>query len=251
MVDQTSPLVSRPRRPRTAFFEEQRRQFGFGDFLSSALDNNNNTLSADPAKPSNFIEVRANPPQEGPPGTLTVLSRDPDDIDFVNITYVNPATNTSFGLTGLNRSEDPRTGNVTIGSTVQISNPQNFSANIGIPANGILPLNPTNNTVIIDDVAVPVVNNTVNINGQIVPVTIIPATLNGQPITSNVRAYNVGASYSGSADDPVSGVVLITNPDDPSSSFYIQLPPTRVDNSNDNNPVSGAAFLSIGRPTDR
>ena len=261
----------RTRRPRTAFFEEERRQFGFGDFLSSALDGNDNTFSTDPVKVSAGIP-RTNPPQQQANNQrlLTLISRDSEDPDFVNITYVDPGTNTYFGLavTEADRSQDYRIGSVRIGGTVQILNPQILPSNLSaeIPVNGVLPLNQTNNT------------NTVIIDGQIYPVTIdyVPPndpnafrgnikdlnnisvtvrpnpqlTINGNeiPITSNVRVYNVGASYSGS---PVSGVVLITNPDDPSTSIYIQLPPTAIPDTDDSLPVSGAAFLSIGRPTDR
>lgn len=240
-----SRQTPRQRRPRTAFFEEERRQFGFGNFLSSALDGANNTLTGDPAKLSNFNEARRSAlssTREGSvPGILTILSRDPDDLDFVNITFVDAETRgrrTNIGITGIDRSEDPRIGSLRIGSTVEI----------GSPVNQLLPLDPTTNSVIINDVAVPVINNTVTVDGQTIPVTIRAAQINGQPIPFNVRIYNVGATPSG---DRVSGVVLITNPDDPSTSIFIQLPPTNIPDADDNDPVSGPAFLSIGRPTDR
>jgi len=49
---ETKPAASRPR-PRTAFFEEERRpRFGFGDFLNSALDGADNAFAGDSVQQS-------------------------------------------------------------------------------------------------------------------------------------------------------------------------------------------------------
>ncbi|MDJ0799243.1 MAG: hypothetical protein QNJ51_20905 [Calothrix sp. MO_167.B12] len=84
------------------------------------------------------------------------------------------------------------------------------------------------------------VNGAVNFNGQTVQF-------------DNVRAqYNAGFSNKG---DNLSGVILVTDPNNPEKSLFLQLPVTQIDgfaNRDDSEPVTVTGTnLSIGLPTDR
>lgn len=79
-----------PRRPRPGFFEEERRQqFGFGNFLESALDGADNYFASDSI--SDLSNASLNPlsaPVINPiNGTLTVLSRNENSPNFLKTTF--------------------------------------------------------------------------------------------------------------------------------------------------------------------
>lgn len=191
----TTTRQVRPRL-RATFFEEERRlrRFGFGDFLRSALDSEQNAF-ADPAKISNFAASNSNPLYERPgdiQGTLSVASTNEDNpnylvtnfnSEFGNLTFTNVQQNSSF-----------QTGTLTVNGTV---------------------------------------------------------LANGRNITfANTRAnYSAGAS---NKDDNVSAVILVTDPNDPTRSIFIQLPPTNIAGFDDLESIPPTpAGLSIGIPTDR
>ncbi|NJL62408.1 MAG: hypothetical protein HC903_11920 [Methylacidiphilales bacterium] len=187
----------KPARPRLrpSFFEEQRKlpRFGFGDFLRSALDNEQNAFS-DTAKISEFgsnaYQFFRTPGQAQ--GTLTVGNRDTDSSDFLNGTnFVSPAGTLNFS--NFVRGSDPRQGTVTV-------------------------------------------NGNVNINGRNVNF-------------NNTRAnYNAGFSTKG---DDASGVVLITDPNNPTQSIYLQIPVANIGERDDSESFSAPAGLTVGFPTDR
>lgn len=106
-------------RLRATFFEEERRlrRFGFGDFLRSALDGEQNAF-ADPAKISGF-ERSFNPLYARPgnvSGTLSVASTDEDDSNFLSTTF-----NSAFGslqFSSVQQDSDFRTGTLTVNGTI-------------------------------------------------------------------------------------------------------------------------------------
>jgi len=183
------------RRLRPSFFEEHRklRRFGFGDFLRSALDNEQNALS-DTAKVSNLSDIYDffNSPGQIQ-GRLFVGNRDTDSKDFLNGTeFVGSKGTLSFS--NFVRGSDPRIG-------------------------------------------------TVNVTGSI-------STPNGQTINFNGTTVNYNAGFS-SRDDNASGVVLITDPNNPSQSIYIQVPTANIAERDDSVPFDAPAGLTIGLPSDR
>ncbi|MEB3125949.1 MAG: hypothetical protein VKL00_10060 [Synechococcales bacterium] len=186
----TAPTNAQPRRPRTTFFEQERRpRFGFGDFLESALDGSQNVF-ADTAKVSNYRLDPLSDITVGPiSGTFTVTNRNQDSANFLVSNFTNPGTATNITFS-----------NIQTGSTPQLG--------------------------------------TLTING----------TINGQPV-SGTRNYNAGFSQRG---DTVSGVILVTDPANPSNSVFINLPPQLVPGAGDTSqPISSPASLTFGLPTDR
>jgi hypothetical protein len=84
---------------------------------------------------------------------------------------------------------------------------------------------------------------TVTVNGSV--------TLNnGQTLQFNNLPANYNAGYS-SKGNIVSGVLQVIDPNNPGNTIFIQLPPTQVPDTDDNEPISGSGTLSIGLPTDR
>ncbi|EDX77838.1 hypothetical protein MC7420_3162 [Coleofasciculus chthonoplastes PCC 7420] len=208
--DESSPEVTNPeatetnsadieaaRRMRPTFFEQERKpRFGFGDFLRSALDGEQNVFP-DPAKVSGFTsDALSVPLVTDIPGTLTVFSRDEDSENFLNTDFSSPSAGTLM-LTNTNQSSDPGLGTLTVTGSITLNNGQTLNFN-NVPAD-----------------------------------------------------YNAGFSSKG---DRVSGVLLVTDPNNPNNSILIQLPVTNIDgfaDSDDNEPLSAPASLSIGLPTDR
>lgn len=75
----------------------------------------------------------------------------------------------------------------------------------------------------------------------------IIGTLNGQNIAGN---YNYNAGYSRSNSNSLSSAtLLLVNPNNPSQSFSIQVPPQSY--SGGNAPINGPALITIGLPKDR
>ena len=77
------------------------------------------------------------------------------------------------------------------------------------------------------------------------------ATVDGQTLQfNNIQAdYNVGFSEQ---NDNVSAVLLVTDPDNPENSFFIEIPPTEIPGFDDDDGLqSTPANLTIGLPTDR
>lgn len=197
---QTTPInnaVQAKPRLRATFFEEERRlrQFGFGDFLRSALDNEQNAF-ADPAKISGF-ERSFNPLYARPgtiPGTLSVESTNEDNPNFLLTNFDGDGNFGSLQFSSVQQNSDFRTGNLTV-------------------------------------------NGTITANGRTVNFVNTPAT------------YNAGIS---NKDDNVSAVILVTDPNNPTQSLYIQLPPTNIRGYEGADRIDPTpASLSIGFPTDR
>ncbi|WP_009631664.1 hypothetical protein [Synechocystis sp. PCC 7509] len=184
-------------RLRATFFEEERRlrQFGFGDFLRSALDGEQNSF-ADPAKISGF-EANANSLYATPgnvAGTIAVRSTNEDSPNFLFTTFNSDRNFGSLQFSSVQQNSDFRTGTLTV-------------------------------------------NGTITANGQTVNFV-------------NTRAtYNAGIS---NKNDTVSTVILISDPNNPTQSLYIQLPPTNIAGyqRSDRIPPTPAS-LSIGFPSDR
>ena len=184
-------------RLRATFFEEERRlgRFGFGDFLRSALDSEQNAF-ADPAKISGF-EQSFNPLYARPgniSGTLSVESTNEDNPNFLRTNFNSDRNFGSLQFSSVQQNSDFRTGNLTV-------------------------------------------NGTITANGQTINFVNAPAT------------YNAGIS---SKDNNVSAVILIADPNNPTQSLYIQLPPTNITGyaGSDSIPPTPAS-LSIGFPSDR
>lgn len=184
-------------RLRATFFEEERRlrRFGFGDFLRSALDGEQNAF-ADPAKVSGF-EADANPLYARPgdvSGTLSVRSTNEDNPNFLLTTFNSNRNVGSLQFSSVRQNSDFRTGTLTV-------------------------------------------NGTITANGQTVNFVNTPAT------------YNAGIS---NKSNNVSTVILVTDPNNPAQSLYIQLPPTNIANYQNSDRIPPTpASLSIGFPTDR
>ena len=207
VVQNTSELTNKEeaaqeaaRRMRPTFFEQERQpRFGFGDFLNSALDGNQNAFP-DPAKVSGF---RSNPLSDtllvDVEGLLTVESRDDDTANFLDTDFdvSGVGASGSVTLTDADPSSDPHLGNLTVSVDLTL-----------------------------DD-------------GQTIELTGVPAN------------FNAGFS---SRDDNVTGVLLITDPNNPRQSILIQLPVTNIEGFaelDDDEPITAPARLSIGLPTDR
>lgn len=77
-------------------------------------------------------------------------------------------------------------------------------------------------------------------------------TENGRVTLNGVRNYNLGYSENG---DNISAVLLITDPENPSQSIFIQVPPDnngrRFSDLGEDDNVTRPANLSIGLPSDR
>jgi len=271
---QTKPAASRPR-PRTAFFEEERRpRFGFGDFLNSALDGVDNSFSGDAVQNSPTITLDpVSGGFMGISGTLTVGINE-------NIRMSAPSTG------GMNvippTIGDPGTG----GSNV-------ISPTIGEPVTGGMNENPpiigepgTGSNFVSDS---PIrASRTGAINGNLRQASSTdqrnnPGFLNGSFISTDgtnlqfsnvipgsspqrgtltvqgnilingvltpvngVREYSAGGNENNGF---VSATVQLVDPNNPSQAIFIQVPATR--NLGNRNTASGPANLSIGRPIDR
>jgi hypothetical protein len=271
---QTKPAASRPR-PRTAFFEEERRpRFGFGDFLNSALDGVDNSFSGDAVQNSPTITLDpVSGGFMGISGTLTVGINE-------NIRMSAPSTG------GMNvippTIGDPGTG----GSNV-------ISPTIGEPVTGGINENPpiigeqgTGSNFVSDS---PIrASRTGAINGNLRQASSTdqrnnPGFLNGSFISTDgtnlqfsnvmpgsspqrgtltvqgnilingvltpvngVREYSAGGNENNGF---VSATVQLVDPNNPSQAIFIQVPATR--NLGNRNTASGPANLSIGRPIDR
>lgn len=182
-------------RLRNSFFEQERKLFGLGDFLDSALDGVQNVFGADNQtnlSEETSLDALSSIEQSGLEAILTVSDfNDNDRGDFLNTTLVGDGVNLSFSNSQPN--SDERTGTIVV------------NGNVGeLQFNGI------------------------RVN------------------------YNAGFS---SKNDDVSGVIQLTDPNNPGRAIFIQLPRTGVegvgDLNSDNDRVSGRARLSIGLPSDR
>ena len=257
---QTKPAASRPR-PRTAFFEEERRpRFGFGDFLNSALDGGDNAFSSDSVQNSptitldplsgGFMGISGNltvginenlrtmsdpstgginviPPTIGDPGTEGINPNPPTigdpGTEGIN---PNPPTRSASRTGGIN-------GNLRQASSSDQRNDRGFLNGSFISTDGtnlqfsnVIPgSSPQRGTL--------TVQGNILINGVLTPV-------------NGVREYSAGGNENNGF---VSATVQLVDPNNPSQAIFIQVPATR--NLGNRNTASGPANLSIGRPIDR
>jgi len=273
---ETKPAASRPR-PRTAFFEEERRpRFGFGDFLNSALDGVDNSFSSDAVQNSPTITLDpVSGGFMGISGTLTVGINE------------NIRTMSDPGTGGINvippTIGGPSTGGINV-IPPTIGGPGTEGINvipptIGEPATGSINQNP---------VPVRTATRTGGINGNLRQASssdqrnargflngsfistdgtnlqfsnVIPGSspqrgtltvqgnilINGVLTPVNgVREYSAGGNENNGF---VSATLQLVDPNNPSQAIFIQVPATR--NLGNRNTASGPANLSIGRPIDR
>ena len=242
---QTKPAASRPR-PRTAFFEEERRpRFGFGDFLNSALDGGDNAFSSDSVQNSPTITldplsggligisgnltvgINENLRTIGDPGTggINVIPPTIGDPGTEGINP-NPPTRSASRTGGIN-------GNLRQASSSDQRNDRGFLNGSFISTDGtnlqfsnVIPgSSPQRGTL--------TVQGNILINGVLTPV-------------NGVREYSAGGNENNGF---VSATVQLVDPNNPSQAIFIQVPATR--NLGNRNTASGPANLSIGRPIDR
>ncbi|HAT13929.1 MAG TPA: hypothetical protein DCS91_10465 [Microcoleaceae bacterium UBA11344] len=126
---ETKPAASRPR-PRTAFFEEERRQrFGFGDFLNSALDGADNAFSGDSVQNSPItLEPLSGVFTTGINGTLTVGINDSrrttnDSINnpaFLNGSFIS-TDGTNLQFSNVISGSSPQRGTLNVNGTILIN----------------------------------------------------------------------------------------------------------------------------------
>lgn len=115
---ETKPAASRPR-PRTAFFEEERRpRFGFGDFLNSALDGADNAFAGDSVQNSS-IELTPVPRIESISGILSVGIND-NRPNFL-IGNFSATDGTSLSFTNVKSGSNPQRGSLTVNGTILIN----------------------------------------------------------------------------------------------------------------------------------
>ena len=257
---QTKPAASRPR-PRTAFFEEERRpRFGFGDFLNSALDGGDNAFSSDSVQNSPTITldplsggfmgisgnltvgINENLRTIGDPGTggINVIPPTIGDPGTEGINP-NPPTIGAPGTEGINPNPPTRSasrtgginGNLRQASSSDQRNDRGFLNGSFISTDGtnlqfsnVIPgSSPQRGTL--------TVQGNILINGVLTPV-------------NGVREYSAGGNENNGF---VSATVQLVDPNNPSQAIFIQVPATR--NLGNRNTASGPANLSIGRPIDR
>lgn len=127
------------RRMRPTFFEEERKpRFGFGDFVRSALDGEQNAF-ADPAKISGFsTNLLSNTLTTGINGTITINNLNPQSSGFLQSgQFVGNGTQINF--TNINRQSDPRLGQATVNGTVngQPISPFTADYNAGYSENNV------------------------------------------------------------------------------------------------------------------
>jgi hypothetical protein len=196
-IAQAEPSQPTRRRLRNPFFEEERKlRFGYGGFLESALDGADNFFAADSITNLSNVNVNAQPlpGAQNILGTLSVGSRNKNDPDFLNITFV--PTNSSIDSLNFKMpryGSDPRIGTITVTGnigTLKFSGDRSYSGSFSI--------------------------NNISVN--------------------NAR---------------VSGAVQLVDPRNPGTTILIQLPPTDIQNYDDNTTITKPAVLSIGLPTDR
>jgi hypothetical protein len=258
---QTKPAASRPR-PRTAFFEEERRpRFGFGDFLNSALDGVDNSFSGDAVQNSPTITLDpVSGGFMGISGTLTVgINENIRTMSAPSTGGINviPPTIGDPGTEGINPNpptiSDPSTGginenpvparsaartggvngNLRQASSSDQRNERGFLNGSFISTDGtnlqfsnVIPgSSPQRGTL--------TVQGNILINGVLTPV-------------NGVREYSAGGNENNGF---VSATVHLVDPNNPSKAIFIQVPATR--NLGNRNTASGPANLSIGRPIDR
>ena len=128
----------RRRRIRTSFFEEERKLFGFGDFLDSALDGAQNAFGADTvtnlsgetsrnALSNTLVEIQLSP--NGIPGepVLSISDFNDNNIgDFLNTRVVGDGVDLTFSNSQPN--SDSRTGRITVQGSVT-ANGRTFTFN--------------------------------------------------------------------------------------------------------------------------
>jgi hypothetical protein len=256
---QTKPAASRPR-PRTAFFEEERRpRFGFGDFLNSALDGVDNSFSGDAVQNSPTITLDpVSGGFMGISGTLTVGINENIRMSDPGTGGINPNPPTigGPGTEGINPNPptigEPATGgNVVSDSPIRASRTGAINGNLRQASSTEQRNNPgflngsfisTDGTNLQFSNVMPgsspqrgtlTVQGNILINGVLTPV-------------SGVREYSAGGNENNGF---VSATVQLVDPNNPSQAIFIQVPATR--NLGNRNTASGPANLSIGRPIDR
>ena len=116
----TKPAASPPR-PKTAFFEEERRpRFGFGDFLNSALDGADNSFSSDSVQKSPItLEPLSAVFTTGIDGTLTVGIND-NQANFLIGNFIS-TDGTNLQFSNVNSGSSPQRGTLTVGGTIFIN----------------------------------------------------------------------------------------------------------------------------------
>jgi hypothetical protein len=117
---ETKPAASRPR-PRTAFFEEERRpRFGFGDFLNSALDGADNAFSGDSVQNSPItLEPLSGVFTTGINGTLTVGINDSRS-DFLQGNF-SATDGTNLQFSNVISGSSPQRGTLNVNGTILIN----------------------------------------------------------------------------------------------------------------------------------
>jgi len=147
---------------------------------------------------------------------------------------ITDLSSNNFDLNPLARGSAPVTGSLSVENRSE-TNPNFLRTDFSSPGANLTFSNaqpssdPRTGTITL--------NGTVTINGTTIPFRNVPATYTG--------------SFS-AKDNNVSGAIQVINPNDPNTSIFIQLPPTRLPNiNNPNEPLRAPAQLSIGRPTDR
>jgi hypothetical protein len=132
---ETKPAASRPR-PRTAFFEEERRpRFGFGDFLNSALDGADNAFAGDAVQQSP-IQLTPVPPIESTNGILSVGIND-NRSDFLQGSFT-ATDGTNLNFTDVKSGSNPQRGSLTVNGTI-------FVNGVPTPVNGFREYNASGN----------------------------------------------------------------------------------------------------------
>ncbi|WP_341735551.1 hypothetical protein [Microcoleus sp. CAWBG640] len=117
---ETQPAAPRPR-PRTAFFEEERRpRFGFGDFLNSALDGADNAFSGDSVQNSPItLEPLSGVFTTGINGTLTVGIND-NRSDFLQGNF-SATDGTNLQFSNVISGSSPQRGTLNVNGTILIN----------------------------------------------------------------------------------------------------------------------------------
>jgi len=271
---QTKPAASRPR-PRTAFFEEERRpRFGFGDFLNSALDGVDNSFSGDAVQNSPTITLDpVSGGFMGISGTLTVGINENIRMSAPSTGGINviPPTIGAPSTGGINPNPptigEPTTGGINPNPPI-IGEPgtgSNFVSDSPIRASRTGAINGNLRQASSTDQR----NNPGFLNGSFISTdgtnlqfsNVIPGSspqrgtltvqgnilINGVLTPVNgVREYSAGGNENNGF---VSATVQLVDPNNPSQAIFIQVPATR--NLGNRNTASGPANLSIGRPIDR
>jgi len=118
---ETKPAASRPR-PRTAFFEEERRpRFGFGDFLNSALDGADNAFAGDSVQQSPIELTPVTPfTLESTSGTLNVGINDNRSDTFLRGSFT-ATDGTKLGFSDVISGSNPQRGTLSVNGAILIN----------------------------------------------------------------------------------------------------------------------------------